>query len=70
MFNIPGSMDIGQDIIDAKEEEEGTDKKNNIAEDGTYMPIFLPISARNGYVYRLAPVVDESRCMEVEKELV
>jgi small GTP-binding protein len=69
LFNIPGSIDIAQDIIDAKNQE-GTNKKKNIAENGTYMPIFLPISARNGYVYRLAPVVDESRFMELEKELV
>jgi hypothetical protein len=68
LFEIPESRDLAQEIIDLEKDAEGNSK--TISRTGTYLPIFLPISARNGYVYRLAPVVDESRFMELEKDLV
>jgi GTPase SAR1 family protein len=56
LFGIPKSRDIAQEIIDLENDAKGNPK--NLSKTGTYLPIFLPISARNGYVYRLAPVVD------------
>jgi GTPase SAR1 family protein len=68
LFGIKKSRDIAQEIIDCSSDAPGNLK--NLTKKGKYLPIFLPISARNGYVFRLAPVVDESRFMELEKDLV
>jgi GTPase SAR1 family protein len=68
VFGIAKSRDIAKEIVDCS--SDAPDNLKNLSETGKYLPIFLPISARNGYVYRLAPVVDESRFMELEKDLV
>jgi GTPase SAR1 family protein len=68
VFGISKSRDIAKEIVDCS--SDAPDNLKNLSETGKYLPIFLPISARNGYVYRLAPVVDESRFMELEKDLV
>jgi signal recognition particle receptor subunit beta len=68
LFEISSSKDIAQEIANTKNESKGV--LNNLSKSGKYLPIFLPLSARNGYVYRLAPVVNQARFMELEKDLV
>eukprot|EP00934_Nitzschia_sp_Nitz4_P000924 Nitzschia sp. Nitz4//scaffold62_size106224//9600//10619//NITZ4_004340-RA/size106224-processed-gene-0.44-mRNA-1//-1//CDS//3329555808//924//frame0 len=66
VFSIPEDKDLAGDIAEGKLNGLA-DLKNS---DGTYMPIFLPISIRNGYVYRLASAIDEARFCHLEKGLL
>lgn len=67
LFNIPSAPDLASEIVENKL---GEDLQELINAEGYYMPVFLPFSARDGYVYRLAAKADAERFKMLEMHLV
>eukprot|EP00934_Nitzschia_sp_Nitz4_P001202 Nitzschia sp. Nitz4//scaffold62_size106224//10836//12545//NITZ4_004341-RA/size106224-processed-gene-0.45-mRNA-1//-1//CDS//3329555811//1202//frame0 len=66
IFGVPENRNLVEEIATGKMKGLTELKDRN----GTYMPIFLPISIRNAYVYRLASEVDVNRFCSLEQDLL
>lgn len=68
LFDIPPKINLANDIVSKK--VVGNELQHLKNAEGLFMPIFLPISARNAYIYRLASKVDSTRFKQLEQKLV